>query len=219
MKKLTLVMLAMLTAGLVLNSSAATFTITQTVTNTNPTMIVPPVDDAPDSWAQLPDRNLLANTNKAITAGQIYRTGRQAIIAANSGNLTTVLATNVVGSVTNVTIAAITVPVSGTVADGTVNWFRLRSATDTHLRLTILSSANGSVTLKNGRGDLMVYGPSQYSIAYTGTSTGTTDTNTLVFASTSAPAYQTVDLDGVTSVIYAYTSGVSQTNVINTASW
>jgi len=192
MKKLTVVTLALMVAGLALTSSAATFTIDQTVTNTNPTMIVPPVDDAPDSWAQLPDRNLLANTNKAITAGQIYRTGRQAIIAANSGTLTTVLATNVVGSVTNVTIASVTVPVRGlSAADGTVYWFRLRPAADDLARLSLTISASGGVILKTGTGDLIKYGTS-----------GTV-----------------ADFAAYPGALWAYTDGTGQTNVINTAVW
>lgn len=232
MKKLTLVTL-MLAVGLVsMNCLAWTVTVDQTVTNVNPTMLVPTVDNAPDSWAQRPNRDLVANANKAVVQGEIYRIGRQTIVAANSGNITSSLSTNVVtvtnvvGAATNVlvstniTLTATSVPVSGlSAADGTVYWYRTRPATDTHLRLSILSSANGSLTLKNGKGDLLEYGPAQYSIAYTGTSTGATETNTLVFASTSAPAYRVVDLDGVTGPIYGYTSGVAQTNVVNAMSW
>lgn len=192
MKKLTLVTLVMLTAGLVINSSAATFTITQAVTNLNPTMIVPPVDDAPDSWLQVPDRNLLANTNKAVTAGQRYRIGRQVIIAANAGNLTTTLATNVVGSTTNVTIASVSVPVTGlSAADGTVYWFRLRPATEDYLRLSMTISSGGGVILKDSKGDLIKYATS-----------GTV-----------------ADFPAFPGALWTYTDGTAQTNVINTAQW
>lgn len=203
MNKLTLVMLMAAAGFVALNCSAWTVTVDQTVTNLNPVMLAPQMDDAPDSWAQRPNRDLVANTNKAVVMGEIYRTGRQLIVAANSGNITNgtvstvTTVTNIVGSVTNVVVStnvalvAVSVPVSGlSAADGTVYWYRARPTADTKLRLSVDVSSGGTAIIKNGRGDLIKY--------------------------TADGVY---DFDGLTGPLYIYTDGTGQTNTVNAASW
>ena len=142
MKKLMMLTLACAAAAV----GAYAWEITLT-TNAAPTMIVPPAIDYSQSYNQIKQR---AETNEVIAMGALRRVGPMVLIAANSGNTTngTVTSTNYIMSgvwytshddiptnsaggyatiQTNIStvIAPINVPLSGTVQDYTVTWFRV----------------------------------------------------------------------------------------------
>lgn len=155
MKKL---MLTLACAAVAMSACAWEMTLT---TNATATMIVPPAVDYSDSYSQIKQR---AVTNETIVMGALRRVGPMVLIAANSGNTTndSVTTTNYVKSgiwytshaaiptnsvgwyssaiATNVStvIAPIDVPLSGTVQDYTVTWFRVpASRTSVILQPTI----------------------------------------------------------------------------------
>ena len=138
MKKLMMLTLACAAAAVGANAWELTLT-----TNAAPTMIVPPAVDYSQSYNQIKQR---AETNEVIAMGALRRVGPMVLIAANAGNTTndTVTTTNYVAAgvwytdhdaipadaatiITNVStvIAPIDVPLSGTVQDYTVTWFRV----------------------------------------------------------------------------------------------
>lgn len=122
-----------------------------TLTTNSATMIVPPAVDYSQTYNQIKQR---AETNEVIVMGALRRVGPMVLIAANAGNTTndTVTSTNFIKSgiwytdhaaiptnsaggyssaiVTNIStvIAPIDVPLTGTVQDYTVTWFRVPAA-------------------------------------------------------------------------------------------
>ena len=137
MKKL---MLTLACAAVAMSACAWELTLT---TNATATMILPPAVDYSQALGQIKQR---AETNEVIAMGALRRVGPMVLIAANAGNTTndTVTTTNYVAAgvwytdhdaipadaatiITNVStvIAPIDVPLSGTVQDYTVTWFRV----------------------------------------------------------------------------------------------
>jgi len=138
-------------------------------------MIVPPVVSTA-SLAQIPVRA----TRVVVAAGSPYRIGSQIIVAAHSGAITnsTVTttgyytngypvslavaqwsATNGVSVFTNtcISVAPITVPAVGLSGyDGTVRWYRARTADIDDIRLQ-LAVAGGVLTLTDSSGSTLDY--------------------------------------------------------------
>lgn len=168
MKKM---MLTLACAAVAMGACAWEITLT---TNATATMIVPPAVDYSQSYSQIKQR---AVTNETIVMGALRRVGPMVLIAANSGNTTndSVTTTNYVKSgiwytshaaiptnsvgwyssaiITNVStvIAPIDVPLSGTVQDYTVTWFRVpASRTSVILQPTI---TGGTVEYSDASGN------------------------------------------------------------------
>lgn len=159
--------MAVAVAAAVSAASAADFALA-----TNAVMLVPPCGDYSVTWAQLPVRG----TGVAVSAGSVYRNGRQAIVAAHAGVMTnSVVATYYSGGaaiswaamtnlaatggtvVTNYAVAPISVPATGLSGyDGTVRWHQVRPMGKDYVRLQITVSG-GVVTLADSAGDSVAY--------------------------------------------------------------
>ena len=174
MKKL---MLLTALATLVSGAYAADITVPATNGTYTTVMVVPPILDTA-TWAQVPQRGSAV----VVNAGSVYRIGRQLIVAAHAGTMTNEMvtvtayytngiavdltgaqyaATNATAVYTNsyVTVAPITVPLKGlSIRDGTVEWYRVRSADQDDVKVQLKVGGTGStVTLSDGLGDTLNY--------------------------------------------------------------
>lgn len=174
MKKL---MLLTALATLVSGAYAADLTVPETNGTYTTVMVVPPILETA-TWEQVPQRGSAI----VVNAGSVYRIGRQLIVAAHAGTMTNTMvtttayytngvavvlagaqwaATNGIAVYTNsyVSVAPITVPIKGlSILDGTVEWYRVRTAEQDDVTVQLDVSGTGStVTLSDGNGDSLVY--------------------------------------------------------------
>ena len=172
MKKLMLLTLALaasVTGALAWDLDVPASNDTETVV-----MIVPPALASPYAQlAQLPVRA----TSVVVTAGAKYRIGNQVIVAAHAGTMTNsttttyytngvlvdadgeaYAVTNDIAVVTNITVAAITVPAKGISGyDGSVRWYRPRELTEDDVRLQLTYSGDDTVTLTDASNGTLTY--------------------------------------------------------------
>ena len=158
MKKFMVLLTVLAAVGV---ARAWNITVPETNATVTTLMVVPPVLSGGDEWRQVPERS----TGVVVNAGAVYRIGRQLIVAAHAGTMTnsvvstttyvtngTVIATNVVS-----VVAPITVPTYGLSGyDGSVRWFRARSARDNDVRIQ-LAVGGGAVALTSGGGNTLTY--------------------------------------------------------------
>lgn len=175
MKKLMKMTLLLAFAASVTGALAWDVTVPETNDTATVVMLVPPVVEASE-LSQIPVRG----SNVAVVAGAKYRIGSQVIVAAHAGNMTNTMvtttayytngipavlaaaqwaATNGVPVYTNIytVLAPISVPAAGLSGyDGSVRWYRARTADQEDVRLQI-AVAGGTVSLRDNSGSTLGY--------------------------------------------------------------